>query len=61
MWFIKNLADWMEDTDWDRTKTNSSDGQTFYGQDDDDGYTTWYNEDGGIDCRTPTPGDEDDD
>jgi hypothetical protein len=57
MSFINRLADWMEDVEWDRTTTQ--DGQTFYGQDDDDGYTTWYMEDGTCDSRTPTPDDDD--
>lgn len=61
MGFISYLADWMEDTDWDRTKTNDSDGQTFYGSDNDDGTTTWYDEDGHCDSTTSTPCDEDDD
>lgn len=43
----------------DRTwKNNDSDGETYYGYDDETGYTTWYNRDGQADSRTPTPTDE---
>ena len=44
----------------DREKTNDSDGHTFYGYDNDDGTTTWYDEDGHCDSTTDIP-DEDDD
>ncbi len=27
----------------------------FYGYDDDSGNTTWYTEDGTLDCETSTP------
>lgn len=42
--------------DYDRIDVNDSDGQVFYGYDDEDtGTTTWYDKDGGLDCITPTP------
>ncbi|MDP4133407.1 MAG: hypothetical protein Q8882_05295 [Bacillota bacterium] len=51
--------DWMDD--YDRTETNESDGKTFYGFDDeDDGTTMWYSEDGILDSVTPTPADDED-
>lgn len=39
--------------DADHTYTNESDGQTFYGYDDGDGRTDWYDEDGHLDSVTP--------
>lgn len=49
------------DDDYDRVSVNESDGMTFYGYDDSDtGRTTWYTEDGTLDCVTDTPYDEDD-
>lgn len=46
--------------DFDREETNDSDGQHFWGSDNDDGTTTWYTDDGTLDCVTDTPYDEDD-
>ena len=43
----------------DRETTNESDGQHFYGYDNDDGTTTWYGEDGHCDSTTDTPDDDD--
>ena len=40
-------------SDADRTYTNESDGKKFYGYDDDNGHTTWYDEEGNCDCSTP--------
>lgn len=40
--------------DYDRIRRNS-DGQKFYGFDDDDGKTDWYDGDGFLDCVTDTP------
>ena len=45
----------------DREKTNSSDGQVFYGYDNDDGTTTWYDSNGNCDSTTSTPYDDDED
>lgn len=45
--------------DYDRTSTNESDGQTFYGYDDGEGTTDWYTKDGCLDSQTPTPSDDD--
>lgn len=42
----------------DREATNSDDGQHFYGYDNDDGTTTWYDESGCCDCTTDTPDDD---
>lgn len=41
--------------DYDRVSTNKSDGQTFYGQDNEDGTTTWYDKRGDVDSITETP------
>ena len=41
-------------TQADRIKYNT-DGSKFYGFDDDEGFTTYFNEDGDIDCVLPTP------
>ena len=43
--------------DYDRTSTND-DGTTFYGVDDGQGRTTWYDNDGNCDCSTDTPCDD---
>lgn len=43
----------------DREK--DEDGRTYYGYDDEDGKTMWYDEDGSCDCYTDTPDDEDED
>ncbi|MEK4297455.1 hypothetical protein [Paenibacillus sp. FSL R5-0914] len=46
--------------DYDRTSTNESDGQNFFGYDDkESGTTDWYTEDGTLDCQTNTPCDDD--
>ena len=45
---------------YDRIDINDSDGQKFYGYDDDDGTTTWYSENGDLDSRTDTPSDDED-
>lgn len=42
----------------DRISTNS-DGTKFYGHDNGDGTTTWYNKDGTADCQTKTPSNDD--
>lgn len=48
--------------DYDRTTTNDSDGQVFYGYDDEDtGTTAWYTEDGCLDSETNTPYDDESD
>lgn len=49
----------MRPNDYDRTETNESDGQTFYGYDSDDGTTAWYSEGNDLDCITETPSDDD--
>ena len=45
----------------DRTERNQSDGQVFYGFDNEDGTTDWYDKRGSMDSTTKTPHDEDDD
>lgn len=45
--------------DYDRIDVNDSDGQKFYGYDDEDGKTTWYDENNNIDSITNTPSDFD--
>lgn len=55
MWKNNNLVDWLNDCD--RTSTNE-DGSKFFGFDDEEtGKTTWYDEDGNLDCETPIPND----
>ncbi|MCH5197442.1 MAG: hypothetical protein J1E34_00920 [Oscillospiraceae bacterium] len=58
MFFGDNIADWMKEESWDREYTNESDGMHFFGSDGDDGYTLWYSDDGTLDCRLPTPMDD---
>lgn len=43
---------------YDRTDVNESDGQTFYGYDNEDGTTDWYDSNNNIDCITETPSDD---
>ena len=49
-----NDLDWLDNCD--RTSDNE-DGSRFYGFDDDNGKTVWYDEDGNCDCMTDTPND----
>ena len=42
--------------EFDRISTNKSDGQTFYGQDNGDGTTMWWNDRGEVDSISETPG-----
>ena len=43
----------MKPKDYDHKYTNKSDGQTFYGYDDDEANKTfWYNKDGELDSVT---------
>ena len=44
---------------YDRIDRNESDGNIFYGYDDDDGTTTWYDSDNNLDSITDTPDDDD--
>lgn len=47
--------------DYDRYRTNKSDGRGFYGYDDkESGRTSWYSEDGTLDCETDTPKNDED-
>jgi hypothetical protein len=48
----------MEPNDYDRTTQNESDGQIFYGHDNDDGTTDWYTKDDILDSTTNTPSDD---
>ncbi len=49
----------MWDDDYDRTwSNNDTDGETYYGYDDEDGNTTWYDSDGNLDSISPTPSDD---
>lgn len=43
--------------EFDRESTNP-DGQHFWGRDNPDGTTDWYDDDGNYDCRTQTPDDD---
>lgn len=49
----------MDPKNYDRIDVNDSDGQVFYGYDNGDGTTAWYDKDNNIDCITETPYDED--
>lgn len=49
--------DFDNEPDW--VSTNESDGQTFYGYDDGDGRTDWYDGNGNLDSWTSTPSDDD--
>ena len=49
--------DFRNDPDW--VSTNETDGQTFYGYDDGEGRTAWYDSDGNLDALTDTPSDND--
>lgn len=39
-------------------RNNDTDGRVFYGYDDDEGYTDWYDADGNLDSRTLTPSED---
>jgi hypothetical protein len=57
--FTKEVIEMMDPNDYDRTTENESDGQTFYGYDDEEaGTTDWYTEDGILDSTTDTPSDD---
>ncbi len=43
--------------EYDRKWVNS-DGSTFYGIDDGEGNTDWYDSKGDLDCTTKTPSDD---
>lgn len=44
----------------DRTDRNESDGRIFYGYDNDNGTTDWYDKNGDLDSRTKTPYEDED-
>lgn len=46
MWSIDNVPNWVQ---------KNEDGQVFYGYDDGDGNTTWYDSEMNLDSSTPTP------
>ena len=46
-----------DDPDW--VSTNESDDEMYYGYDDGDGNTDWYDSDGNLDSSTGTPLDDD--
>lgn len=49
----------MKPENYDRRYRNESDGQVFYGYDDEEnGRTDWYTEDGTLDSYTDTPTDD---
>ncbi len=48
---------WDRPVDFDRVDTNDSDGSTFYGYDNDNGTTTWYDSSNTLDSVTETPDD----
>ena len=43
---------------YDRVHVNESDGMVFYGYDNEDGTTDWYDANNNLDCRTETPSDD---
>lgn len=43
---------------YDRIDVNESDGMVFYGYDDGDGKTAWYDANNKLDCITETPSDD---
>ena len=47
--------------DPDRIEKDKMSKMTFYGYDNDDCTTDWYDKNGNIDCITPTPHDDFDD
>jgi len=65
------MAKYYEDDDYqykpiygpyDRIDTNPDNcGGPFYGKDDGEGHTAWYDSQGNLDCSTETPSDYDDD
>ena len=48
---VSNFPDWVS--------TNETDGAKFYGYDDGEGRTAWYDKDGNLDSLTDTPSDSD--
>lgn len=48
----------MKPEGYDRVSVNKSDGMKFYGYDDGDGKTVWYDENGNADSITDTPSDD---
>ena len=48
-----DFGDWT--LDYDREDWNESDGKHFYGSDNDDNTTDWYDDRGDYDSTTPTP------
>jgi len=44
--------------DWEDSNPDNN-GGTYYGKDDGEGHTDWYNSDGEYDCTTDTPSYED--
>lgn len=58
MGLLKDLFDTTNPPkDYDRIDYNS-DGQKFYGYDDEEGHTDWYDEYNNLDSRTETPDDD---
>ena len=49
--------DFWNEPDW--VSTNETDGEKFYGYDDGEGRTAWYDSDGNLDALTDTPSDND--
>jgi len=46
--------------DFDRIDENPENGgKKFYGKDDGNGMTDWYDENGNLDCSTETPEEDD--
>lgn len=50
--FLRNAVNL---ADFDRIDTHPDNGGTFYGKDDGEGHTDWYDEDGNLDTSTATP------
>lgn len=57
MGFKRSIRHNQSTKDYDRIDYNS-DGQKFYGYDDEEGHTDWYDEHNNLDSRTETPDDD---
>lgn len=54
---IMGLFNFGNTPDW--VSKNESDGETFYGYNDGEGRTNWYDKRGTLDSSTDTPSDDD--
>ncbi len=54
---MRDYIEGPDDKEYDRTWTNSTDGQQFWGIDNGDGTTSWYDRNGDYDSDSDTPTD----